>query len=1381
MRGNTGYIGQQNFIGGAAALVNQGTIVADVGGGTITVNVNGTTFNQGTMKATNGGTLLLNTAVDNSGGVLLADVGSTVRMSGMTVTGGTLNSNGTGAFTATASGSNFLNGVTLNGTLDLATSQSVERISAGGMVLNGAINIAKGSILAPQGNQTISGSGNIVFADNNASNRLNVEVGTLTLGSSVTVSGNTGYIGQQNFIGGAAGLNNQGTINADGGGTITINVNGAVVNDGTMRAQSGTLLVQSGLTGTGTLRVDSAGAMNLANGGNTQGTLTMGAAGAALNIGNGNLTINNDYTNVGAGSGNVFNRLAGISGTGQVVAGGNAAQAITGANVSNGNTANATLTINNVRVGATTFGYQIANTGNTGPTLRGAIQTGVNGASLGDTRLSGAGVTAGNYSTGAPGSNSGNLAVTFNAAAAGALAPLNNQVLNLTSNFANIADQKLNIVLGAGAAAYNAAVGSTTPNPVTVANQRIGGSNTAALTVSNTAAAGAFSEDLKTSFGGNAGAATNNAGTINALLAGSNDNATMRVGVNTASAGAQTGTVTLNYQTTGTVNGVANGLGVAGANAPQAVTVNGNVYQMAQTNAGVVPAVVNLGNFRAGAGAQSQTINILNVNAGAPVGFQEGLTAVIGGTGGGATGTGFANAAVGNTGALQLGLAGIAAGANSGTVQVQLQSNGITSSGNNGLGSLNLGAAQTVTVNGAGYVAAAGAIQTPALNFGNVQAGTQVTQNLVIRNTALGPNGYVEDLNASFATGVGTGLGGNLISGVGSLSGILAGANSSGANGAMTVTVNTGSAGVINGGIGVNYFTAGAVNGVANGLGASQVGGESYGVAGTIQAGGNVIDQAKPVVNGVANPALVTVALGNVRVNDVAGQTLTVLNQATGNQQAFLNSSIASNGGPATASGSFNGLAPGASISAPGGIGTPLKVGIDTSVAGARNGSATISHVSDITSFGNCGSSCTLNLASQTVNVSANVYQVAQPTLPANVNLGATRVGGSLLGAVSVTNTLNAPVGFQEGLNASVASSTGVAVSGSPISNLAAGSTDNTSILVGLGAATAGAKSGSVTLGLASNGSTTSGLANKALGNSAPISVTGAVYQTAVLSATTAQPTIDFGIVRVGTGVGSQNITISNVAAVTAGFNDTLKASVSGLSGPLTAVPNGISALIAGGAAGFAAVSLNTGPGNAGIYSQTAHVSSLSQDGVLADVSGGSADVTVKAQINNLANAVFSLASGAGNFSGGGSSYTLNLGNVLQGSLLNSSLSLTNLIAGPADDLRGVFDLSNLAGFFVSGWNATNLAAGATQTGLGLQYSALNLGNFARSITFNGNSFNASQGAFALGPITINILGDVVQSGPGNVPEPGTLALLTAAAVAGWMTRRRPPLARRAA
>ncbi|MEF8754510.1 MAG: choice-of-anchor D domain-containing protein [Accumulibacter sp.] len=918
VRGGNGIIGQQAFVGGAATLTNQGLISADVAGRTISLGVNGQVINQGTMRAQNGGTLQLNTGggYDNNAGTLLADNGSTVVFQGATVTGGVLNTSGSGVFKATNSGNNVLNGVTLNGTLDLASATSIERISAGGMVLDGTIRIGSGSVLAPQGNQTISGGGTIVFADGNASNRLNVEAGNLVIDSGVTVRGQSGTIGQQSFVGGAATLTNNGTINADAGGTITINVNGSTTNNGTLRAQNGTLVVQDNLTGTGTLQVDPAGAMTLANGGNTQGRLVMGSAGAAINIGNGHLIINSDYTNAGAGSGNGFDRRAGVSGSGQVRAGGDVAQVISGAGVSNGNTANATLTIGNMRVGSNTFNYQIGNSGTTGPTLRGAVQTAANGGNISDARLSGSGVTAANYNAGGPGANSGDLAVVFNAAAAGALAPLAGQVVNLRSNFENIPDQKLNIVLAGGAAAYNAAIGNA-GTPVTVANQRVGGSNAAAITVSNAAAAGPFSEDLNASFSGSSGQAAISGGNILGLLAGQSNDTTMGARVDTGSAGAKAGTVSLAYETTGKVGGVSNGLGTASAGS-QVVAVSGNVYQLA-----------------------------------------------------------------------------------------------------------------------------AGSLQTGPLNFGTLQVGQQVSQNLVVRNTASGASGFVEDLNASFGAS-----GNSQISGSGALNGILAGTNSTAANGVMTVTVTGGTAGALNSSIAVNYTSAGAVNNVSNGLGVLAVGSENFAVNGSITAAGNVINQANPQIN---NP---TINLAARRVGDAAATAnVSVSNVAGAPPQAALNASIGSGGVPVVASGGFTLLNPGQTDS------SSLQVRLNTAVAGnytgANAGSATIALISDASNVGNCAPNCQLNLAPQTVSVSGKVYTAAvgQSTTSV-VDFGIVRVGDSVAGRNVDIQNAAAVSGLNDTLRASLNGASGPFAADPAASGIVA--QGNGQIAVGLATATAG-------------------------------------------------------------------------------------------------------------------------------------------------------------------------------------------------------------------------------------------------------------------------------------------------------------------------------------
>ena len=616
VRGHSGTIGNQINIAGTQTLVNNGTISADVAGGTITFSDSAVT-NNGTLSALNGGTLVLGSNV--TGGVssqIVTGAGSTVLQNGVTLSG-TVNTSGSGQFRPTANGNNFLSGVTLNGNLDMASAFALERVSAGGLVLNGTINLANASVLSFEGNGGLSGNATIVLgATGGANNRIYFDGnGTTNFAAGTTVRGHSGTIGSQINIAGTQTLVNNGTINAElSGGTITF-TDSALVNNGLVRAQAGTVNVGVALSGSGALQVDSTGAMNLANGAKSQNTLSMGATGAALNLGTGNLTLNNNYTNAAAGAGNSFNRRAGVTGTGLIVAGGNAAQVISGSAVSGGATTNATLTIGNVRVGAHNLNYAIGASGTAGPMLRGALQTSVNGANLSDSRLSGTGVTANNYNAGAPTGSGETRTVTFSVASAGAIAPLNGQVLNLRSNFENIADQKLNIVLGAGAAAFNVAGGTATPSPVQLAAQRVAGTLSTVLNVSNTAAAGVFSEDLNASFSSFTGAATGS-GSIAGRLAGSSNTGlgSMSVGVDTATSGVKTGTATLAYESAGAVNGASNGLGVL-AVGTQVVTVNGNVYApaVAQLNT----AAVNFGVVRVGDAVGASAVSVSNTASGA--------------------------------------------------------------------------------------------------------------------------------------------------------------------------------------------------------------------------------------------------------------------------------------------------------------------------------------------------------------------------------------------------------------------------------------------------------------------------------------------------------------------------------------------------------------------------------------------------------------------------------------------------------------------------------------------------------------------------------------------------------------------------------------------
>jgi hypothetical protein len=905
-----GTVGQAVVQSGQHTWIHNGLVSADVSGQTLNLvspaNGGQPIQNNGTMQAANGGTLALNSSVVGGAGSRYdVDSGSRIIANGVTLSG-IVNQTGTGGLEFNSSFANALNAATLSGRVNLGTgATSGQTRVTDGMTMNGGSTINVGSLgtltfdgrTPAAGAQTISGSGQIVMNGG----ALRFEGGTSTTwGSGVTVRGG-GNIGQAVVQSANHTLVNNGTVIADNGGLSF----SAIANLGAIQ-------------GTGTLRVDG-GALSLATGRTTnQGTLDIRATGT-LGLNAADLVLSADYTNAQAGSGNAFNRRAGVLGTGQILAGGDVQQVITGANITGGNTTSATLTIGNVRVGVNQFDYTIGNGGSTGPTLRGAVQNNVNGANLTDARLSGSGVTAGNYNAGAPAGSGETRAVSFTVGNAGVLAPMSGQVLNLRSNFDNIADQKLNIVLGSGAAAYNAAVGSAA-TPVQVANQRVGGSNTAVLSISNTAAPGAFSEDLNVgiaSLGGQASAS----GSISGRVAGTGNTGTgaITVGVDTSTAGAKTGVVNLAYQSAGTVAGISNGLAAIGVGG-QAVTVNGNVYQ-----------------------------------------------------------------------------------------------------------------------------AASGAIQTAALNFGTVQVGQSVLQSLVIRNTATGAAGFVEDLNASFGATSGTGAG--LISGTGSLSGILAGTDSNAGNGSMVVSVNTAAAGVVNGSIAVNYFSAGAVGGVSNGLGTLAVGSQAYGVAGAIQASANVINQASPLVN---TP---NINLGAVRVGAASPTaSVSVTNQATAAPQAALNASIASNGAPVTVSGSFNLLNPGATS-------TALQVGLNTAVAGnytgANAGSATIAFVSDASNVGNCAPNCQLSLAPQTVTVSGKVYTAAVGQLGTPVvDFGIVRVGDTVSARnITVSNTA-AVTALNDTLQASLGGVSGPFTPGAAATGIAAQGSGQ--IAVGLNTATAG-------------------------------------------------------------------------------------------------------------------------------------------------------------------------------------------------------------------------------------------------------------------------------------------------------------------------------------
>jgi hypothetical protein len=636
------------------------------------------------------------------------------------------------------------------------------------------------------------------------------------------------------------------------------------------------------------------------------------------------------------------------------------------------------------------------------------------------------------------------------------------------------------------------------------------------LTVSNTAPAGAFSEALNASFSGTSGNASGSGGVLN-LAAGASNSSAMSVGLDTSSAGARSGTVTIGYQSDGTGPNGNSGLAAIAAGT-QVINVSGNVYRLASAS---TIAPVNFGSVHVG-DVVTQALSITNTALND--GFSEKLDASFGGVSDARITTSGSISLLGagatNSTSMVVGLNTANAGNVAGTATVVLTSDG---TGTSGLGTTGLPSQSVSVIGSIGSVfrlAQPSAHSPEPVNFGNVRVGTATNQNLTISNTAAN-DGFSEKLDASMG---------------GATAGITAGGSFT-----LLAPQATDSTSLH---VGIDTTTAGAKSGTAtitlasNGQGTSGLGITPL-PSQTVNVSGNVYNMAV----GSATPTPVVFA--NRHVGDAASQLLIVSNTApSGAFSEALNAAFSGTSGNASGSGSVLNLAAGASN------GSAMSVNLDTSTAGARSGTVTIGYQSDGTGpNGNSGLSA-IAAGTQVINVSGNVYRLASANTIAPVSFGSVHVGDVVTQALSITNTaLND--GFSEKLDASfgAVSDPRITTSGS-ISLLGAGATNNTSMVIGLNTSAPGNVSGTATVLLQSDGAGTSGLGATSL-PSQPVGVTAAigsvqVFRLAEPSAHTPEP-VNFGNVRVGT-VTNQNLSITNQAA-NDGFSEKLDASMGGRHG----------------------------------------------------------------------------------------------------------------------------------------------------------------------------------------------------------------------------------------
>ncbi len=793
------------------------------------------------------------------------------------------------------------------------------------------------------------------------------------------------------------------------------------------------------------------------------------------------------------------------------------------------------------------------------------------------------------------------------------------------------------------------ALGTVSTGTIDFPNVHVGDADSETFSVSNIAAAAAANLDVSLTASGDATAT----GTVSVLAPGATDATDLSAGITTAAAGLNSGTVTVNL-----FSDLGDGVSVPAPG--QSIKVSGGVYREADPEIVLTHTILHVGD------PDRDTLTV--TNAAVADAYSENLIASIGSvTGqfslGSSRQTGEIAAGATDSDALSLDLSTANAGTVAGVIALALISDGGSGTSSiDGLGTTalspqtinatatidNYATGQIIELTGTGRLSGTGTAY--ALDLGGVVlGGTPVAVELGVKNAASSvadmlAGGFVNSGNAAIA-----------LSGFTRFSGVAAGQTQSGLDITLSATQ-------------VGTFTQQVT---LNGTGYN-----ASGYHGTLAP--EVLTISGVVVNDATAGAVAPnpVSFGEHHVGDTLSQGLTISNLGTADGYTeALDASIGRTTGAATASGSFSGLAAGATNN--GG----LTIGLSSTQDGALSGTALIAPGSDGKGIDTLG---TTALATQTVTATGTLFNYATASVasPNPVSFGDRHVGEVLSQTLTVSNTGTAD-GFTEALDASIGNATGAASASGTFSGLAAGAINNGGLTIGLSSAMDGARSGTALIAPGSDGKGIDTLGTTAL-TTQTVTATGTLFNYATASAASPNP-VSFGDRHVG-DVLSQTLTVSNTGTAD-GFTEALDAGIGDATGAVSA--SGTISGLAAGASNNSSLTIGLGNAQDGARSGTAKIT-LTSDGAGTDSLGTTAltprTISATGTLYNYATA------------SAVASNSINFGIVHVGATVRRTLSITNLATsdGFSEALDG--SIATAASGIIANGSFNRLAAAATDT-----------------------------------------------------------------------------------